>query len=131
MGALFHDIGKIYELDFKGGINYTDDGKLLGHLMLGVTLIEHYISKIDDFPDELKTLLLHMIVSHHGYLEFGSPKRPKIYEAMLLYFVDDLDAKMNSIESIFTKEGIFEGWSSFDKALDRQLFKHNIMDLDE
>jgi 3'-5' exoribonuclease len=131
MGALFHDLGKIYELHLKGGINYTDKGKLVGHLLMGIEKIESYVNRIENFPEELEILLVHMVASHHGSLEFGSPKRPKTYEAMLLYFIDDLDAKMNSINSIFTKEGIEDGWSSFDRSLDRQLYRHKIKNIEE
>jgi 3'-5' exoribonuclease len=125
IGAVFHDIGKIKELQAGTGLEYTDSGKLLGHLILGVELINGYISQIDGFPDELKMLLNHMILSHHGLLEYGSPKKPKTPEAFILHHLDDLDAKLNSFTSVFEKEGIEKGWSSYDRLLERQLYKHS------
>jgi 3'-5' exoribonuclease len=128
VGALFHDIGKIYELDLSEGINYSSCGRLVGHLLMGIERINDYIRGIEGFPRTLKDLVIHMIASHHGFLEYGSPQKPKTYEATLLYYIDDLDAKINTMNSIFEKEGIEEGWSSYDKLLDRQIFKHNIED---
>lgn len=124
IGALFHDIGKIKELQAGTGLEYTDSGKLLGHLVLGVELMNSYISGINGFPDELKYLLNHLILSHHGQLEFGSPKKPKTPEAFILHHLDDMDAKLNTFNSIFEKEGTEKGWSGYDRLLERQLFKH-------
>jgi len=83
-----------------------------------------YISGINGFPDELKYLLNHLILSHHGQLEFGSPKKPKTPEAFILHHLDDMDAKLNTFNSIFEKEGTEKGWSGYDRLLERQLFKH-------
>jgi len=124
LGALFHDIGKIKELQAGTGLEYTDSGKLLGHLVLGVELMNSYITGIDGFPDETKYLLNHLILSHHGLLEFGSPKKPKTPEAFILHHLDDLDAKLNTFNSIFEKEGVDKGWSGYDRLLERQLYKH-------
>lgn len=128
IGALFHDLGKIYELDLTEGINYSSSGRLVGHLLMGIEKINEYIKTIEGFPAEMKDLIIHMIASHHGFLEFGSPQKPKTFEAIVLYYMDDLDAKINTISTIFDKEGIEEGWTSYDKLLERQLFKHNIED---
>lgn len=125
IGALFHDIGKIKELQAGTGLEYTDSGKLVGHLVLGTELLNNYITDIDGFPEELKYLLNHMILSHHGFLEFGSPKKPKTPEAFILHHLDDMDAKLNTYESIFEKEGVETGWSGYDRLLERQLFKHS------
>lgn len=125
IGALFHDLGKIKEMQAGAGLEYTDSGKLLGHLLLGVEMLNRYIAEIDGFPEELKYLLAHLIVSHHGLLEYGSPKKPKTTEAFILHHLDDLDAKMNTFVSIFEREGLDSGWSSYDRLLDRQLFKHS------
>lgn len=125
LGVLFHDMGKIQELAAGTGLEYTDRGKLLGHLILGVEIMNGYISKIDGFPVELKTLLNHLVLSHHGLLEFGSPKKPKTPEAFILHHLDDLDAKLNTFASVFEKEGVEQGWSSYDRLLERQLFKHS------
>jgi len=124
LGALFHDIGKTKELAARTGLEYTDSGKLLGHLILGVEIMNTYIATIDGFPDEAKMLLNHLILSHHGLLEYGSPKKPKTPEAFILHHLDDLDAKLNTFSSIFEREGIEKGWSGYDRLLERQLFKH-------
>ncbi|MDR2883500.1 MAG: HD domain-containing protein [Deferribacteraceae bacterium] len=122
-GALFHDIGKVKELDTSAGFEYSDEGKLLGHITQGYTMLVDYISTIEGFPVALRQHLLHMILSHHGSLEFGSPQVPKSSEAILLNFVDDMDAKLNAVSSILGREDIPEGgWSSYDKLLERQLY---------
>ncbi|MGE4318066.1 MAG: 3'-5' exoribonuclease YhaM family protein [Deferribacterales bacterium] len=125
IGALFHDIGKVKEMQAGTGLEYTDSGKLMGHLLLGVEMLNGYIAKIDGFPEELKYLMSHLIVSHHGLLEYGSPKKPKTPEAFVLHHLDDMDAKLNTFYSIFEREGVEQGWSGYDRLLERQLFKHS------
>ena len=102
-GVILHDIGKIRELEWETGFDYTVEGILLGHIQMGVDLVEKTIEGLPGFPDRLRTLVLHMILSHHGKLEFGSPKLPMIPEALVLNFVDDLDAKMQAVASEFEK----------------------------
>lgn len=102
-GVILHDIGKIRELSWATGFDYTVDGVLLGHIQMGVDLVEKTIAGMPDFPPRLRTLVLHLILSHHGKLEFGSPKVPMIPEALALNFVDDFDAKMMAVESAFEK----------------------------
>ena len=102
-GVVLHDIGKIRELSWDTGFDYTVEGVLLGHIQMGVDLAEKTIAGLPDFPDRLRTLVLHMILSHHGKLEFGSPKLPMIPEALVLNFLDDLDAKMQAMASEFEK----------------------------
>jgi 3'-5' exoribonuclease len=102
-GVILHDIGKVRELSWEIGFEYTVEGTLLGHIQMGMELVEKTIDSLPDFPPRLKTLVLHMILSHHGKLEFGSPKLPMIPEALVLNFVDDLDAKMQAIASEFAK----------------------------
>jgi 3'-5' exoribonuclease len=102
-GVILHDIGKIRELEWQTGFDYTVEGVLLGHIQIGVDLVEKTIAGLPDFPPRLRTLVLHMILSHHGKLEFGSPKLPMIPEALVLNFVDDLDAKMQAMASEFEK----------------------------
>ena len=102
-GVILHDVGKIRELEWETGFDYTVEGVLLGHIQMGVTLVEKTIATLPDFPDRLRTLVLHMILSHHGKLEFGSPKLPMIPEALVLNFLDDLDAKMMAVAQEFEK----------------------------
>ena len=102
-GVILHDIGKIRELSWEIGFDYTIEGVLLGHIQMGVDLAEKAIASLPDFPDRLRTLVLHLILSHHGKLEFGSPKLPMIPEALVLNFIDDLDAKMQAVISEFDK----------------------------
>jgi 3'-5' exoribonuclease len=102
-GVVLHDIGKVRELSWDIGFEYTVEGSLLGHIQMGTALAERTMDSLPDFPPRLKLLVLHMILSHHGKLEFGSPKLPMIPEALVLNFVDDLDAKMQAIQSEFDK----------------------------
>ena len=109
-GVILHDIGKIRELSWEIGFEYTIEGTLLGHIQIGTALAEKTIDSLPNFPPKLKTLVLHMILSHHGKLEFGSPKLPMIPEALVLNFLDDLDAKMQAVTGEFEKS-IREGKS--------------------
>jgi 3'-5' exoribonuclease len=102
-GVILHDIGKIRELAWETGFEYTLEGTLLGHIQIGAAMVEKTIDALPDFPLRLKTLVLHMILSHHGKLEFGSPKLPMIPEALMLNFLDDIDAKMQTLASEFQK----------------------------
>jgi 3'-5' exoribonuclease len=102
-GVILHDIGKVRELSWEIGFEYTIEGSLLGHIQIGSALAEKAIDSLPNFPPKLKTLVLHMILSHHGKLEFGSPKLPMIPEALALSFIDDLDAKMQAIQGEFDK----------------------------
>ncbi len=102
-GVILHDIGKIHELAWATGFEYTLEGTLLGHIQIGASMIEKQMDALQDFPPRLKTLVLHMILSHHGKLEFGSPKLPMIPEALMLNFLDDMDAKMQTLATEFQK----------------------------
>jgi 3'-5' exoribonuclease len=102
-GVILHDIGKVRELSWEIGFEYTVEGSLLGHIQMGTALAERTMDSLPNFPPKLKTLVLHMILSHHGKLEFGSPKLPMIPEALALSFIDDLDAKMQAIQNEFDK----------------------------
>jgi 3'-5' exoribonuclease len=102
-GVILHDIGKVRELSWDIGFEYTVEGSLLGHIQIGTALAERTMDSLPGFPQKLKILVLHMILSHHGKLEFGSPKLPMIPEALALSFVDDLDAKMQTVSSEFDK----------------------------
>lgn len=102
-GVVLHDLGKIRELTWETGFDYTIEGVLLGHIQMGVEMVQKAIDSLPEFPPRLKTLVVHMILSHHGKLEFGSPKLPMIPEALVLNFLDDLDAKMQAVAGEFEK----------------------------
>lgn len=122
-GALLHDIGKIYELSYERSFEYTDEGRLLGHITIGIELIDRKIRDMKAFPRELAVLLKHMILSHHGHLEYGSPKRPKTIEAIVLYYLDDLDAKVSAVKSIIEKDADPTGWTPYQRIFERNIFK--------
>jgi 3'-5' exoribonuclease len=115
-GVVLHDIGKIYELSFERGFSYTAEGQLLGHIAIGARMFYEKLRAFPDFPTELRNLLEHMILSHHGHLEYGSPKVPIFPEALLLHYLDDLDSKMECMRALIEKEpqaeGLFTGYSS-------------------
>jgi 3'-5' exoribonuclease len=98
-GAMLHDIGKLHELRWGTSFSYSTEGQLLGHISIGAGMIDAKIAAIPGFPPRLRTLLLHIVLSHHGRLEFGSPKLPMIAEALLFHYLDDLEAKMQTVRS--------------------------------
>lgn len=102
-GVMLHDIGKVRELAWETGFEYTIEGTLIGHIQMGVEIVERTMDQLGNFPPRLRTLVVHMILSHHGKLEFGSPKLPMIPEALALSFVDDFDAKMQAMASEFER----------------------------
>lgn len=122
MGGFLHDIGKIYEFSYNRAVEYTDRGQLLGHLIMEIEMVGEKIKSIADFPEELATLIKHMIVSHHGALEFGSPKLPQTVEAVMLHYLDDLDGKIQSIQSLIGKEPA-QRWTPFHRAYERPFFR--------
>ncbi len=123
-GALLHDIGKTEELAYERSFDYTDDGKLLGHIVIGVQMIEDRVRQLSGFPRELATMIKHLLLSHHGQYEFGSPKRPKFLEAVILNFIDDLDSKINGVSSHIEKEPDNDShWSSYHRLYDRYFYK--------
>lgn len=123
-GAILHDIGKVYELSYERAFAYTDEGRLIGHITIGVEMVDKKLACMPEFPENLAMLLKHIILSHHGYLEFGSPKRPKTLEAMMLYYLDDMDSKIQSIQALIEKEkGIGSTWTSYHKLYDRYIYK--------
>lgn len=102
-GAVLHDIGKLRELRWGTSFDYTVEGQLLGHITIGVRMVEQKIAALPDFPPELRVLVSHMVLSHHGKYEFGSPKLPMIPEAVLLHYLDDMDAKLQTMRSEFSR----------------------------
>lgn len=117
-GAILHDVGKVKEYKTEIITKVTDEGKLLGHITIGYGWVLEKIQKIDDFPEDLKNRLLHIILSHHGYKEFGSPKRPKILEAFVIYHIDHMDADVGGYNILLEENSGEEGWSAFAKNFD-------------
>jgi len=122
-GTILHDIGKIREFEYDYVIDYSDEGKLLTHIIIGCGILDEKIRLIDGFPPKKAMLLKHMIVSHHGSREFGSPEPPKTLEAVLLNHIDDIDAKMNGIREFIAKENPQDNWTAYNPMLRRQLFR--------
>ena len=124
VGALLHDVGKVVELRYQRSFEYTDAGKLLGHIMIGVELVEEKLRSLHDFPQELAIHLKHLLLSHHGQYEYGSPKRPKTMEAVILNFIDDLDSKINGVQTHIAREPDSESsWTQYHRLYDRYFFK--------
>jgi 3'-5' exoribonuclease len=121
-GAFLHDIGKIHELTFKRSFSYTTKGQLLGHMVIELEMLQAKVANVPAFPDELKTMIEHLIISHHGQYEFGSPKLPMFPEALMLHYLDDLDSKMEAMRAHFEREALLDGfWTSYNPSLGRPL----------
>jgi 3'-5' exoribonuclease len=121
-GAIFHDVGKVRELSWdKGAFAYTTEGRLLGHVVLGERLISSYISTLPDFPEDLRLRLSHILISHQGETEYGSPERPKTLEALLVHLVDNLDARAAMYVETTTNVSP-GGWSHHENPLARALY---------
>ena len=121
-GAFLHDIGKIHELAYNRSFSYTTRGQLLGHMVIELEMVHAKVAQVPNFPSELKTLVEHLIISHHGQYEFGSPKLPMFPEALVLHYLDDLDSKMESMRAHFAREVCSEGvWTGYNPSLARPL----------
>jgi 3'-5' exoribonuclease len=121
-GAFLHDIGKIYELAYNRSFSYTTRGQLLGHMIIELEMLQAKLALVPDFPAELKMLLEHLIISHHGEYEFGSPKLPMFPEALVLHYLDDLDSKMEAMRAHFEREVDLDSpWTSYNPSLGRPL----------
>jgi 3'-5' exoribonuclease len=124
-GGILHDIGKIYEFSYDSLIDYTDEGRLVGHIVMGVEMVDRKLEALDGFPPQLAMGIRHLILSHHGTLEFGSPKRPKTVEAMIVHYVDDMDAKVNSFQR-FINDAAHDtdsDWTPFNRFFERFIYK--------
>jgi len=123
-GAILHDLGKLWELEAGATIEYTDDGRLLGHLTMVVLRVERELAELPRFPVETRRHLLHILLSHHGEYEFGSPRRPKTPEALLVASVDNLDAKLGGmLEAIAAGGDSGEAWTDYTRILDRPIYR--------
>ena len=121
-GAFLHDIGKLHELAYQRSIAYTTEGQLLGHMIIELEMLHQKLARLPGFPAELKILIEHMIISHHGHYEFGSPKLPMFPEALMLHYLDDLDSKMESMRAQFEREADLDSpWTSYNPSLERPL----------
>jgi 3'-5' exoribonuclease len=129
-GGFLHDIGKVKELTYNTHIDYSDEGRLVGHLVLGSAMLDEKLSGIKGFPESVALRLRHLVLSHHGEFDFGSPKRPKFPEAFALHLVDDLDAKMNGLSRFMARDSREGSWTEFNRLFERYLLKGPIRDSD-
>lgn len=125
-GAMLHDFGKVEELNFDSSFEYTDRGKLIGHIVIAAMLINEEVKKIQDFPENLKDCLLHLILSHQGRLEYASPVVPKTLEAIVLYQADELSAKVNAYKNALSEVQGDAGWTKYLYLISTELYNHNL-----
>lgn len=126
-GAILHDFGKIDELSYARHFDYTDEGKLIGHLTMEVMLVDRKIHEIPEFPEELRRQVLHMLISHHGKYEYGSPKLPMTLEAMVLHYLDNLDAKVYAMQWLIENDDTGnEHWTGYSKMFDGYIYKKRV-----
>ncbi len=122
-GAIIHDIGKINELSYERNFDYTDVGRLIGHISIGVEILNDKIAQCPDFPTDLAMILKHLILSHHGKFEFGSPKKPKTLEAMMLHYLDDIDSKICAVTDYIEKESNPDTkWTAYNRLMERFVY---------
>jgi 3'-5' exoribonuclease len=122
-GGILHDIGKIYEFSYETHIDYSDAGRLLNHIVIGVEMLETKIATLNNFPEDLALVLKHMIVSHHGTRDFGSPEPPKTLEAIILYYLDELDAKVTGVRSFMEAEDPEATWTPYHRVFERFFYR--------
>lgn len=125
-GCILHDLCKIYELTEGPVVDYTEEGKLIGHLVKGLEVVDHFAAKINNFPYSQKMHLKHILLSHHGEYEYGSPKIPHTAEAYLVHLIDLLDSKMSSIDQVKKNDNSTGHWSGMIKHLDRVIYKNEL-----
>ncbi|MGR3177924.1 MAG: 3'-5' exoribonuclease YhaM family protein [Candidatus Anammoxibacter sp.] len=123
-GIFFHDIGKVKELSYSKAFKYTDEGMLIGHLISGVKMINEKVRQIKDFPDDLLHVIEHLVLSHHGEYEWGSPKLPMTVEAIALHYLDNLDAKIFAFNKAITNDNNpNSNWTEYNRMFERRLYK--------
>ena len=125
-GCVLHDLCKIYELSEGPVVEYTEEGKLIGHLVKGLEIVDHYAAKIKNFPYSVKTHIKHILLAHHGEYAYGSPKIPHTSEAFLVHLIDLMDSKMSSFEQVKNSDSSTNHWSGFVKHLDRIVYKSQL-----
>jgi 3'-5' exoribonuclease len=121
-GVMLHDIGKVREYSWDFDIDYSDEGRLLGHIVIGDEIVSAAIQSIPDFPPELALRMRHMLLAHHGRYEWGSPRRPLTLEAIALHLIENLGAQINRFQSLLEKRSPEEVWTEYDRLLGRQLY---------
>lgn len=122
-GVILHDVGKTRELEYTRRIDYTDEGRLLSHIVIGLSMLDERLKQVPDFPEGQARLLKHMIVSHHGERAFGSPEPPKTVEAVLLNYIDEMDSRVNSIREYVAKDTSDGSWTPYHRLLERHFYK--------
>ncbi len=123
VGGFMHDLAKIWELQYEKVTDYTTEGRLIGHLVMGVELIEKKAAMIEGFPNEKKLLAKHMVLAHHGKLEYGSPKEPACIEALVVHMIDDLDSKVNAMRVFIENDTQTGMWTLLNKQFSRYFYK--------
>lgn len=119
-GAVLHDLGKVYELSYSRSFGYTSEGQLLGHMIIELEIVHKALAEMPNFPRPLQTLVEHIIISHHGQYEFGSPKLPMFREALLFHYLDDLDSKLQNMDSLLKRDAVLGGeWTRYAPSLGR------------
>ncbi|HEY6384334.1 MAG TPA: OB-fold nucleic acid binding domain-containing protein [Candidatus Acidoferrum sp.] len=121
--AILHDVGKLDELCYDRAIGYTTEGQLLGHIVMELETVSKAMDAIEGFPPNLKAVVQHLLISHHGQYEFGSPKLPMIREAMVFHYLDDMDSKMAAVRAALVTESGDDEWSAYSAALGRKFLK--------
>ncbi len=131
-GVVLHDIGRIYELTYDRGFGYSDEGQLIGHILIALRMVDEKARQVPGFPPKLRLLVEHLIASHHGELEYGSPKVPCFLEAMLLHHLDNLDSKMETVRTIVQRDAMLEGnFTGYAPSIERSLLKKDRFLADE
>ncbi len=121
--AMLHDVGKLEELCYERAVSYTVEGQLLGHIVMELETVSNEMDAIEGFPERLKTVVQHILISHHGEYEFGSPKLPMIREALAFHYMDDLDSKLGAIRAALAIDSGEPDWSAFSGALGRKFLR--------
>jgi 3'-5' exoribonuclease len=128
-GILLHDFGKIWELEADASIEYTDDGRLIGHISMQAMFVDRMIADMPSFPHEHRRQLIHILLAHHGKYEYGSPRRPKTLEAMLVHLADTMDSRMAGMQEAIDAGGDSDlAWSDFSRMLERHVYRRKLED---
>lgn len=134
MGIFLHDIGKVRELQYDSAFTYTDEGELVGHIVMGVEMLNDKLKQAEQltgesFPKELQYRLKHIIVAHHGQLDYGSPKLPMTPEAVFIYYLDNLDARTHAfVRDIKEDKNTLSSWTAYNPNISRKLYKGELAD---